>query len=421
MGIPEVVVHDEMTKWADRYGTPLYIYRLEAVREAATALLRSIPEEACLYYSLKANPHPALVRELVSLGIRAEVSSTGELAAALTAGTPTAEILFTGPGKTDAALREAVGAGVRRFSVESAAERTRLAAAARARGARVEYLVRVNAATARAGGVGLRMTGTPSQFGIDADQLDTLPKLFAADDATRPFGFHLFPATNITDPSALHREFEASAATVAELMRRTEFEPSMVDLGGGFAAPFAKPGPLPDYAGLRRSLSAELDRHLPGWREGRPAVAFESGRYLAAACGTLLTTVLEVKRSGGRTYAVLDAGTHVLGGMAGLGRILAPGAEPEPVGTPENEPVSLVGPLCTPLDVLSRAAVIGPVEPGDVLCIPNTGAYGLSASLLGFLSHPVAAEVVLDGDRDIDTRQLRLTPVALKASEGSPI
>ncbi len=419
MGIPEV--HDDLTKWAQRYGTPLYVYQLEEVRKAAAALLRSVPEQARLYYSLKANPHPALVRELASFGIRAEVSSTGEIDAASAAGQSAADILFTGPGKTDAALRHAVRAGVRLFSVESAAERARLAAAARSLGARVEHLVRVNASTTGADEVGLRMTGTPSQFGVDIEHLDACPELFMSGDASRPAGFHLYPATNIADPAALLREFEASASTVAGLIRRTGFQPSLVDLGGGFAAPFAKPGSLPDYTALRTRLPAVLDRHLPGWREGSPTIAFESGRCLTGTCGTLLTTVLDVKRSGGRTYAVLDAGTHVLGGMGGLGRILPPGAEPRPLGPPSGEPVSLVGPLCTPLDVLSRSAALGPVKVGDVLSIPNTGAYGLSASLLGFLSHPVAGEVVLDGDRHIDTRRLQLTTVALEASEGTQI
>jgi diaminopimelate decarboxylase len=163
-----------------------------------------------------------------------------------------------------------------------------------------------------------------------------------------------------------------------------------------------------------------LDDRLPGWRDGQPCVAVESGRYLAGTCGSLFTTVLDVKSSGATTYVVLDAGVNALGGMSGLGRILVPDARPAGTAPAAGHPgsdrrVSLVGPLCTPLDVLSRSATTGVPEVGDVLEIPNVGAYGLTASLMAFLSKPIPAEVVLEEDgsvvgaRRIELRDAELT------------
>ncbi|KOG08198.1 hypothetical protein ADK35_41980 [Streptomyces viridochromogenes] len=416
-------------EYAERYGTPLYVYRLEKVREAAAALRRALPEPCRLYYSLKANPHPRIVEELAAVGVQAEISSSGELQAALAAGQAAADILYTGPGKTLRDMRMAIRAGVRRFSVESMAERSRLADAAADEAKDVDYLVRINAPGAAAGGTGLRMTGVPSQFGIDFDQACVPPELFRAAGRLRPLGMHFFPATNVADPAALAREFELSVETAAAVRAKTGFVPSLIDLGGGFAAPFARPGDLPDYSGLRQVLETALDRCFPEWRHGRPAIAFESGRHLTAQCGTLLTTVLDVKRSGGRTYVILDAGTHVLGGMSGLGRIMAPAAVPctdagrgDGMGEgacsePAENATTLVGPLCTPLDVLNRSASLGRPEAGDLLRIPNTGAYGLTASLLAFLSHPPATEVIVDGADEVHVRRLEVTATQLKGVE----
>lgn len=418
-----------MIDYSSRYGTPLYVYQLEKVREAVTALRRGLPEGSRLYYSLKANPHPRIVRELSDLTVHAEISSSGELRAALAASQSPSDILYTGPGKTLQEMRTAIRSGVRRFSVESATERDRLAEAAEAEAEEIDCLIRINAPGPAAGSTGLRMTGVPSQFGIDFEQACAQPGLFRATGRLRPVGLHFFPATNVADPAALAREFRLSVETAAALRERTGFDPELIDLGGGFAAPFAKPGDLPDYGGLRAELESVLDRHLPGWRDGRPGVAFESGRHLTAACGTLLTTVLDIKDSGDRTYAILDAGTNVLGGMSGLGRIMAPAALPEPGadagadtreasgGEPAREAVTLVGPLCTPLDVLSRAAPLGSLKVGDVLRIPNTGAYGLTASLLAFLSHPPATEVVVDGAAEVHVRRLEVIETPLEGRE----
>ncbi|MDF3139842.1 MULTISPECIES: type III PLP-dependent enzyme [unclassified Streptomyces] len=408
---------DRLKEYASRYGTPLYVYQLQDVRKAAAALLRILPAPSALYYSVKANPHPLILHELTRLGLRSEVSSTGEMRAALAAGQGPSNILYTGPGKRVGDIRAAVRAGLRHFSVESDTERRRLADAAAREGRDVEYLIRINALVGATGASGLRMSGVPSQFGIDYRLAHSRPEAFQPLGPARPVGVHLFPATNMADPASLIDEFTLSIETAAVLVEKVGLDASLIDLGGGFAAPFAQPGDRPDYPGLRTALEQQLSRRFAGWRDGEPTVAFESGRYLVAACGTLLTTVLDVKTSGDRTFVVLDAGTHVLGGMSGLGRIMPPSVLPwSPPSAGEQgdaRSVSLVGPLCTPLDVLNRSAVVRVPAPGDLLCVPNVGAYGLTASLLAFLGHPLAAEIVVDGNTVVDARRLELCETRL--------
>lgn len=390
------------------YGTPLYIYRLDRVRQAAADLRAALPAEARLYYSVKANPHPAIARTLHEVGLHLEISSAGELATAPASGHGADGCLYTGPGKTSQEIKGAIRAGVRTFSVESKTDRDRVADAARRSNCEVDYIVRLNGHSVAHGG--LRMTSKPSQFGVDTDNVDDLKALFQPDTHARPVGVHIFAATGIADPGALTAELASSIRTARETLDVFGDPPLLVDLGGGFATPFARPGRRPEYPLLRETLERELDWHFAGWRGGEPRVAFESGRYLTGDCGTLLTTVVDVKESRGTTYAVLDAGIQTLGGMWGLGRLLAPDAQPEPGTSAEPGAVTLVGPLCTPLDVLSRSARTGVPLVGDVLAIPNVGAYGLAASLVGFLSRPIAAEAVVDDGTVIDVRRLEIRP-----------
>ncbi|WP_434597700.1 type III PLP-dependent enzyme [Streptomyces sp. A5-4] len=401
-----------------RYGSPLYVYDLDRLRAAHRDLREALPEPSRIYYSLKANPHPGLVGALREAGARAEITSRGELASALEAGCPAGELLYSGPGKTPGELDEAVLAGVRSFSVESFGDLERIGAAANARGAVADCALRINAAGAP-GSAGLRMTGSASQFGFDLDVLlDAPEQLLVA--GTRIVGLHFFPLTNATDEEGLCAELVQSIRTAAELRETLGIELRLVDLGGGFAAPYAVPGDRPRYPGLRASVSKALDESLPGWRDGAPVVAFESGRYLVGDSGRLLCTVTDIKESRGTSYAVLDSGINHLGGLAGLGRLLPMSAKPlreQPLdgvvatgapGPEGAERVTLAGPLCTPADVLGRAVPLPGLSPGTVLAFPNVGAYGLTASLLGFLGHPAPAEVVVDGGEVVSVTRLAL-------------
>ncbi|WP_343242836.1 type III PLP-dependent enzyme [Streptomyces sp. SID12501] len=410
--------------------TPAYVYDLAAVRSAHARLRSCLPEPSELYYSLKANPHPAIISALHGLGCRAEVTSPGELDAALEAGVPAHDILYTGPGKRDEDLDGALKGGVRDFAVDSVHGVGQLDRAAARYGVRVTYLLRVNPGGGSRG-AGLRMTGDPSAFGADAEDIAAHPEWYTGGEHARIDGLHLYLATNIADEQALGDSFSEAIAVARTLRKALGVPLHTIDLGGGFGAPYARAGELPAYPGLADRLAGELDEALPGWRQNAPTVAFESGRYLTATCGQLLTRVLDVKDSHGQRVVVLDTGINHLGGMAGLRRVppLHPdvvrpdGAEAEDTGAGDGAsagiaeppgPAMICGPLCTPLDTWARSHPLPAVAPGDLLSVPNTGAYGLHASLVLFLGHPAPLEVVTDGDRVL--RSDRLTFVRRAAA-----
>ncbi len=404
---------------ATRFGTPAYVYDLAAVRAAHADLCRALPRPAALYYSLKANPHPRLVGELAGLGCRAEVSSPGEVEAAISAGVDPGSTLMTGPGKTEDGIAHAMDLGVRRFSVESARDLARVGALAERRGVMTECLLRVNADEA-VPGMGLAMTGTASQFGTDAAQVASAPELFRGAGAAVVTGLHLYMGTNLDSTQTLLRQFRTAAATAARLagLLGTVDE---VDLGGGFGTPYAREGSRPRFPALAGRLSELLDAQLPGWRAGSPSITFESGRYLVGDSGVLVCQVVDVKVSKGQVFAVLDAGVNHLGGMAGLRRL----PPIRPVIRPHGGelcaiPTTVVGPLCTPLDTFTRAADLPPLAVGQLLSIPNVGAYGLTASLLAFLSHPSPVEVVVDADEVVSVSRLSLTRTEATSLPSAP-
>ncbi|MBC2874259.1 MULTISPECIES: type III PLP-dependent enzyme domain-containing protein [Streptomyces] len=413
----DVEVGEAVTKPAlseTRWETPAYLYDLAAVRDAHRRLVGSLPDSAGLLYSLKANAHPAVLGQLAALGCQAEVSSSGELRAAVQAGFAADGILYTGPGKSDGAVIRALKAGVRQFSVDSPHALDQLDRLGRAEGTRVCALLRVNPPVPPAG-AGLAMTGGPSQFGVDLSWVLERPWLFESREYADLMGMHLYMGSNLTQVTTLLAMFRYGLDVVRQVETALGRRLHMVDLGGGFGAPYAVHGELPRFDALKSRLDALLKEELSGWQEGERRVVFESGRYLSASCGRLLTSVLDVKHSHGRRVVVLDSGVHHLGGMSGLGKE----AQIEPQFQCDQEPHALTGgdgseetivagPLCHPLDVWTRNARLPEVAIGDVVTVPNVGAYGLQAALALFHLHPMPLEVVLDGEREITRGRLFL-------------
>lgn len=384
----------------ERHGSPLLAYDLAAVRQRVTSLLEAFPEGSRLFYSLKANPLPAIVRAAREAGAGAEVTSTGELEAAIAAGFEAGSLMFGGPGKTAAELKEAMERGVRWFSCESFTDANRISSCAESLACEVNALLRVN--PTEAPDARLAMSGVDSQFGFEEAHLlaeDAAERLRLPGIQWR--GVHVYFGTQMATVEALAANTRRSLETAQRVCEALELAPEVIDVGGGFAWPYAVDGEAPDHAGLKEALT-EVWEASPYCETAQ--LWFESGRHVCAGSGTLLTTVQDVKASKTRTFVVLDTGIHHLGGMSGLGRLPRSvitlknlTAEAEDRGG-EPQPHEIVGPLCSPLDGLARNLPIIAPRPGDVLAIPNVGAYGLTASLIGFLSHPAPVEVAIENE-----------------------
>jgi diaminopimelate decarboxylase len=400
-----MTAHNFLRELLERYGSPLYVYDLDEAEHQATALFELLPKSAQVLYSVKANPISEVCIALKTAGCRVEIASLLELKIVQEAGFAPDEILCSGPGKTASLVREMLLAGVTHFSCDSWYDLERLASVASATKKPAKALLRLQVSGAPSGSVGVG--AMQSHFGANPTELlngglDRVGALRGAELA----GIHIYSGGQIQSADKLAGTFEY-AIHLAEQIAQTGIPLRLLDLGGGFPWPFGTSDAPVDISALRENLQrVNAQRRLTADAE----LWFESGRYLVASCGTLLSTVLDVKLFDGKTHIILDTGMIHLGGMAGLGRIYRAVASIEPLAEGDGETVQsadVVGPTDYALDYVTRDASVPSLKPGDTVAIPNVGAYGLTASLVAFAGLQPPAEVCYRGTSVIGVHRLR--------------
>jgi len=361
--------------------TCAYVYDRSTLLAQVHAVRDALPAGARLYYAVKANGHPALLSAVAAYVDGFEVASGGELAAALAAGARA--VAFAGPAKTDGELAAAVQAGAY-VNVESAHELRRLSLAAVAAGRTVDVGLRVNRGATVPAGVTHRMTGGPTQFGIDGPDLPAVRALAASLPGVRVRGVHLHAMSNNLDAAA-HAEYVSEALAWADPLGF-----AVVNVGGGFGV---------DYTGTRAFDLAKLAAvTIPAGI----TLVYEPGRFLVAPAGWYAAEVVDLKPSHGRWFAVLRGGTHHFRLPAAWGHshpftVVPVDDWPYPFARPalHDTAIDVAGELCTPRDILARDAHVDRVRVGDVLVFGNTGAYGWEVAHRDFLAHPHPDRIVL--------------------------
>jgi diaminopimelate decarboxylase len=388
---------------AKRHGTPLFLYDRGVLARQWGALRDTLPEPFEIFYSIKANPNQAFLRFFLDRGCGLEIASSGELCQALAAGCEPARIFFAGPGKSEAELAAALSCGVGEIHVESLLEAARIDALASRGGSPARIALRVNPSADVAGG-SMRMGGRAAPFGIDEDQLDAVVDQLARLKALKVVGLHLFIGTQILDHEVLIRQYRAGLDTARRLAAKLDRPLETIDFGGGLGVPYFAHEHRLDLALLRRgleSLVAEVavDSALSGAR-----LIVEPGRFLTAEAGIYVVRASDVKVSRGKKFVIADGGmNHHLAASGNLGQTIKrnfPVAVINKLDLAPSEAVDVVGPLCTPLDVVARGIDLPPVGVGDLIGVFQSGAYARASSPLGFLSHPTPPEVLVEDGYD---------------------
>ncbi len=375
-------------------GTPCYLYDSAVMTGRVAGLRSALPEAVHLHYAIKANPMPEVVNHLASLVDGLDVASAGELEVALASGTGPQDISFAGPGKRDAELEAAVRAGII-VNLESAGELERITATGERLGLRPVVSVRVNPAFELKTS-GMKMGGGPKQFGVDEEQVPELLREIGARELDFR-GFHIFSGSQNLRAEAI---VEAQTRTFELALRLAESAPAPVrwlNIGGGFGIPYFPGEQWLDLAPIADNLEARLPQvaaALPG-----AEVVIELGRYLVGPAGLYLCRVIDRKVSRGEVFLVTDGGLHHhLAASGNFGQVIRknyPVAIANRMDSAQTETVNIVGPLCTPLDLLASRMELPRAEVGDLVAIYQSGAYGLTASPRAFLSHPDAAEMMV--------------------------
>ncbi len=384
-----------LTRLAQRVGsTPFYAYDRALLSARVAQVRAALPLGVALHYSMKANPMPALVQHMAGLVDGIDVASAGEMKVALDTGVDPARISFAGPGKREAELLQSVAAGVV-LNVESERELEALARIGDTLGLAPRVALRVNP-DFELKGSGMRMGGGAKPFGIDAEMVPAL--LGRVGQLGLDFeGLHIFSGSQSLKASAI---VEAQANTIELGLQLAQYAPSplrRLNIGGGFGIPY-----FPGEAALDL---APIGEHLAGWLPKFNAalpgaqLAIELGRYLVGEAGIYVARVIDRKVSRGQVFLVTDGGLHHhLAASGNFGQVIRKNY-PVAIGNRMDgagaAPASVVGPLCTPLDILADQMPLGHAEPGDLVVVFQSGAYGRSASPASFLGHPEAAEVLV--------------------------
>jgi diaminopimelate decarboxylase len=380
-------------KAADTYGTPLFLYFADVMEARLAALKAALPESAKLFYSIKANPNPWIIRFFADHGLNLEVASYGEMAIALSAGVPANRLLLVGPAKPNHELHAAVSTDLAAVVAESEAEVGRLAQMARGQPP-VRVALRLN--LGRSGGR-LTMSGD-TQFGMSVESAAAVLSNAPNMQSLQIVGLHTYAGTQQFEPRKLLETTKAMVEIASDLQKRTDSRLTFLDFGGGFGTKVRKGDRDPDWRTLKDGLVPILADYLHR-HPWTTTISYESGRFLVGAAGLLVTTVQDVKSSATRTYVLVDGGIAQFGFDDRYYGLRPPTCAVLAPTDAATVTVTLCGPLCTPADRIAVDTVMRLPQRGDRICIFNTGAYGLTGNPGMFLGQGFAAEAVVEAER----------------------
>ena len=394
---------------AEAFGTPLYVYDGDGLEQRFEKLRALFGGHFGVSYAVKANPNIALLKLMLPHVTTFDVSSYAEVERALAAGCEARHITFSGPAKRDDEIRGAIMQGIGELVVESVAEARRADFWAGKLGLRQEILIRINPVNGPRH-FGVSFSGRASQFGIDEEVLDEAIEAIQSLKNLKLIGFHIYSGTNSLNPEAIAENFAIFIKLFRQAAAKAAIRPRKLVFGSGFGLTYGgvdKPLDIEAVAALSLPMIDDLKAD-PVFSEAE--CVLEMGRWLIGPAGWLLTSVVGEKSSRGVAMRLCDAGfNNHLAACGMMGTIIRRNWHMENISNPggETHAYTLVGPLCTTIDVLASDIVLPEVRVGDVIAIENSGAYGLTASPTRFISHPEPAEIIVRGDEVIDATESR--------------
>ncbi len=384
-----------ITELTARVGqTPFYAYDRQVIDRQVAKLRAALPSAVKIHYAMKANPMPAVVAYLGRKVDGIDVASGRELRVALDTGMDPSEISFAGPAKSNAELEQAVAARIL-LNIESRREIELLTAIGRTLNVKPRIAVRVNP-DFELKSAGMRMGGGPKQFGIDAEEVPAVLKEIDARGLGFE-GFHIFWGSQNLRADAICDAQRKSFDLAVALAQSAPQPVRILNIGGGLGIPYFPGEQSLDPRPIGENLQVLVGRARTELPEA--SLVIELGRYLVGESGVYICKVIDRKISRGHVFLITDGGLHHhLAASGNFGQVIRknyPVAIANRMRGTKREIASVVGPLCTPLDLLADRMDLAEAHPGDLVAVFQSGAYGLTASPGGFLSHPAAVEVLL--------------------------
>jgi diaminopimelate decarboxylase len=389
---------DWLAAAADQFGTPSFVYFPDDIAKRIEKLRSAFGGQLDLSFAVKSNPNPALLSWMVGKIDLLDVSSIGEFHLAMEAGWDPALVSFTGPAKREFEIREAVQGGLGLLVLESLRE-ARIASEVACASGRVQPVLLRVAPDSVPRGFGDQMAGRPSPFGVDLPDAAAALERVAAMPGLRLAGLHIYSGTQCLKPEAIVENYRGFLSIFEDLCEGAALTPESLVMGAGLGVAYHDGDvPLPLDA-VAEAILPDLARFRERPRFAKAKVKLELGRYLVAEAGYFLTRVVSIKQSRGVRIAICDGGmNNHLPASGHFGMVIRRNYSMHRVGAGEVvEPVDISGPLCTSIDRLGSGVQLPALVEGDVIAVHNSGAYGLTASPIHFISHAPPAELMLLG------------------------
>ncbi|TQV89090.1 pyridoxal-dependent decarboxylase, exosortase A system-associated [Aliikangiella coralliicola] len=374
--------------------TPFYAYDRSVIAQKVRLLRHKLPTALKLHYAVKANPMPAVVNFMREQVDGLDVASGNELRTALNSGLDGHQISFAGPGKQSQELGMAVATQTT-VNVESFNELEKLRNISDEIGVRARVAVRVNP-NFELKSSGMKMGGGAQQFGVDAEQVPEMLQLIS-EYGLHYRGLHIFTGSQNLNEDSILTAHRGIFELATQLQQGAKSDIESLNIGGGLGIPYF-PGETPIHL---EAIGEQLNELMTQFSDqhGDCEIAMELGRYLVGDAGIYVCEVIDIKQSRGTEFIVVNGGLHQhLSASGNFGQVIRknyPVAIGNKMQQAPEKPVQIVGPLCTPLDLLANKYKLPKVEIGDLVVIYQSGAYGYSASPRDFLSHPHPVEILI--------------------------
>lgn len=394
--------HQTLATMASTLQAPTFVYFMDAVGDQILHLRAAFEERFLVSYAMKCNPNPGVLNWMQTHADTLDVSSAGELSKGLREGWPAHRISFTGPAKQQGDLVLAVESGIGEVVLESWREAQLLDSIAQRQGKVQKVLVRIAPALVPKG-FGSNMSGRPTQFGVDEEDLPETLNQIARLAHLRIVGFHAYSGTQCLKPEAIAENWLNFLRLFEQASEQLQLTPEKLVFGSGLGVPYHEGDSAIDLTTVARLVKPALDRIASDPRYARTALFLETGRFLVGEAGVYLAQVVHTKSSRGKQIVVLNGGmNHHLGAAGHLGMVIHRPYRMSVIRAVGRVPAQVVqqdiyGPLCTSIDTLGRGVSLPLMEEGDCLVVHCSGAYGPSSSPSGFISHPRAQEIMVMG------------------------
>ncbi len=375
---------------------PAYIYSKDIIRNKVEELRSTLPTELDIFYSVKANPFKDIINFLRPLIDGYDVSSLKELNLALDTGIEPSKICYTGPGKNNEELEAAITNNVV-ISAESFLELQRIEKLSKYLNKQAAILIRINPNFVQRR-AGMKMASGSSPFGIDAEQVPEIIE-WVNNSSIDLQGFHVYYGSQILDADAINNTQIKTFELLQNMTSLCDKPIKTFNIGGGFGIPYFEKHTALNLSSVGNNLSNLIHNLHSNNASKNITPVVELGRYIVGEAGLYLCKVVDKKISRGTTYIIINGGMqHHLAASGNLGqknRKNFPVAVANKVASEHVEQVTIVGKLCTPLDIIAEEVVLSKCGVGDIIAVLQSGAYGLSASPTNFLGHPTATEILI--------------------------